>query len=571
MTKAGPGIFIGLVIIFALIHAFEWQSMTPASPTEIGYLEDPGNGMDINQAASTQTSGRYDIKQDNRISLGFSRSALWLRIALDQAPKSENWALSIDAPWMEYIDFYLPDPEKGWRKLSTGLQQPNVSASVDGFTLITPAPASGSDFFYLRLKSVLALNAGLHLWSKNHFDRWSQTRAYIYGGLYGIMLAMLTFNLLVFLTLHDKAYLYYVFYLASIIIHQFCLQGQILTLPMDLWPMVPTLSLVISALVFFWGALFCRTFLNTKFNTPIIDRLLFGGQMAAVVLLALALTGRLWWGTWLTHSLAVIGPLAAIAAGVQARKKGYMPAGIYLLAWMVMLLGTMAWGAWSMGWLDTFRPPQMTLTVAAALESCLLTLAMAERVRVVHRERQVLAQREKRYHQLSITDELTKLYNHRYFWDKLSREIEQALHLGQPLSLLVMDLDDFKNINDIHGHYMGDQILAKVGHLLKSNLRPDDSAYRYGGEEFTLILPGADGHAAVEVAERVRRAVSQVVFQCQQDPPLTITASLGATQLLPGDSTNTLFKRADHYMYRAKAKGKNTVVYGEDNPTHAPC
>ena len=566
--KGWPFLLLVILIpIFSLFYERIWLASYPMSPTEIAYLEDPTGRRNITWAAGPDTAGRYIIKKDHRLSLGFSRSTLWIRLDLTQAPQKDEWVLSISAPWMDAIDLYIPDEKNGWRKLSTGLQQPAPFSSVTGFALDPPHPVPHSGFAYLRLQSVLALNADLRLWPEKTFRHGSQIRAYVYGGLFGIMLTMLIINSMVFLGLRDKTYIAYTLYLLCIIIHQFCLQGQILFLPTSFWPFVPMISLVVSAWVFFFGSLFCRYFLNTSTHAPAIDRILLGGQGAALVLLVMALTNQIWWGTWLTHILAAFGPVFGIAAGLQAIKRGYHPARIYLLAWMVMLLGTMAWGAWSLGWLDKFRPPQITLTVAAALESCLLTLALAERVRLVYMERQELARRERQYHQLSITDELTRLFNHRYFWDQLSGEIDQALKLGYPLSLLVMDLDDFKAINDRHGHMVGDHILNRVGELLRHNLRPADTAYRYGGEEFTVILPGANGRAAMEIAERIRRALAEEVFGCPSDPALKVTASLGATQLVPGDSTNTLFNRADRYMYRAKAKGKNKVVCGEGLPS----
>jgi diguanylate cyclase (GGDEF)-like protein len=310
----------------------------------------------------------------------------------------------------------------------------------------------------------------------------------------------------------------------------------------------------------FFGAAFCRSFLNSRVNAPLADLLIIGLEAASGLLVLLALAGLLWWGTWLAHSLAVIGPIVAIFAGVRAWSNGYQPARVYLLAWLVLLMGVMAWGAWSLGWLDRLRPPQMTLTVAAALESCLLTLALAERVRTIQAERRVLAQREQRYHRLSITDELTGLYNQRYFWSKLASESERALQAGRPLSLVLMDLDDFKRLNDAHGHDAGDKVLAEAGRLLRENLRPADTACRYGGEEFALILPGVDGGAAFEVAERVRRTLADLPIAINPSQTVRITASLGAARIAAGDVASTLFKRADRALYEAKARGKNQVA-----------
>ena len=562
MSKHWPACCLILVALFALVLDRAWSARGPFLPAEVAYLEDPDGRLDILRAASPGNADRYVIKKDNRLSLGFSRSALWVRLALDDIPLGGPFVLVVAAPWMDRVDLFLPDPEKGWGQQTTGLLTPGNGVAPGGFALTGPADTPRIGFGYLRLESVLALNAGLRILTRGDFDRQVMAGAYFSGGLYGIILAMIAINLMVLLTTRDRVYLYYVSYLLTVIVHQFCLQGQILLLPRSYWPLVPNLSLVVTALVFFFGAAFCRSFLDSQRHAPLADRFMFGVQVLAVVLLVLALTGQLWYGTWLTHSLAVISPLAAIAAGVQAARKGYLPARIYLVAWIVLLLGLTSWGAWSMGLLDRLRPPQMTLCVAVALESCLLTLALAERVRGIQQERQIIAQRERRYHQLSITDELTGLFNQRYFRRQLAEELEHALCRKIPLSLVLLDLDDFKKVNDDHGHRAGDLVLAETGHLLRKSVRPNDSPCRYGGEEFALILPGADLKAAMEVAERVRRGMAEKNIQAQPDKLLNITISLGATRFLPGDDANTLFQRADQYLYQAKALGKNRVVGG---------
>ncbi|MEW6264316.1 MAG: diguanylate cyclase [Thermodesulfobacteriota bacterium] len=562
MSPAWPMLLMILLLLVASSCGRREEPASKHPPSEIGLLENPDGRMDIAQAASPQMAGGYLVKQDNRMSLGFSRSALWVRLPLAQAPAREPWVLVVAAPWMDRVDFYLPEPDGDWRRQATGLQQPGAAKTAGGFVLRAPDDTPRAGYAYLRLESVLALNAGLRLWPRAEFEEYTLIYAYLFGGLYGVMGAMLIVNLMVFLVTRHRVYLLYVLYLFSIIVHQFCLQGQILILPLSLWPLVPHLSLTVSAFALFFGAAFCRFFLISRVHAPLADRFLIGVQIAASLLLVLALTGRLWWGTWLTHSLAVAGPVAAIVAGIKAMTRGYRPARVYLLAWIVLLLGVMSWGAWSMGWLDTFRPPQITITVAASLESCLLTLALADRVRIIHQERRLLAQRERRYRQLSITDELTGLFNQRYFWSKLPSELGHAHQLGQPLSLLLMDLDDFKHFNDSYGHDAGDKILAEAGKLLRANMRPADSACRYGGEEFALILPGADGRAAQEVAERVRRSLAGSLVRLQEGLALRVTASLGTAQVTPGDNDKTLFKRADQALLLAKTRGKNQVMAG---------
>lgn len=517
--------------------------------------------MDVAQAASAQMASKYTIIDRNRVSLGFNRSSLWVRISLEQAPVLGPWVLDVAAPWMDRVDFFLPKPGGGWFKHSTGLKQPSSDNNWPGlFALEAPNDTPRTGYAYLRLQSVLSLNAGLCISSRKEFVEETVTETYLFGALYGVMGAMLLFNTVVLLATRDKVYLAYILYMVSIITHQLCLQGQVLFLPTELWHLVPAISLVASSFLFFFGAQFSLQFLNTKQNTPFIHRLLRTVQVLSAALLPLALTNHIWYGTWLIHSVALVAPLLAIAAGVKALALGFRPARFYLIAWIVLLFGSMAWGAWSMG-LNLLVPlPRSLLSIAAAIESILLSIALADRIRTIQNERQVLVQRERRYRHLSLTDELTGLFNTRYFWNKLDSEIIRACQTGQPMGLVLMDVDDFKVFNDTYGHTEGDKVLALLGKQMQDAVRMDDSPCRYGGEEFALILPGAEGQAVLEVAERIRQSFAMHTFEPVPTVQVKVTVSLGTAQMMPNEDARALVNRADRALYEAKGRGKNQTV-----------
>lgn len=164
--------------------------------------------------------------------------------------------------------------------------------------------------------------------------------------------------------------------------------------------------------------------------------------------------------------------------------------------------------------------------------------------------------------ELSITDDLTGLYNRRYFNQRFDREVVRARRYRRPLSILMVDIDYFKNYNDINGHLLGDDVLKKVACLLESNLRKADIVARYGGEEFVILLPEIDKTHADQVAEKLRRTIELKHFPKEQYlPNKNLTISIGLATL-PDDSTNAreLIEFADRALYRAKAEGRNRVV-----------
>ena len=180
------------------------------------------------------------------------------------------------------------------------------------------------------------------------------------------------------------------------------------------------------------------------------------------------------------------------------------------------------------------------------------------------RNRQVthaLQKSEQRFRKLSVTDDLTGIYNSRYFFNRLENEIERTNRYGHPLSLLILELDNFKNYNDCYGHVAGDEVLAKTGEILRNSLRKTDSAYRYGGEEFTVILPETDGNAAAHFAERIRQGIEKHAFVIERGRSLSVTASIGIAQHKTGEHMSAFIKRADENMYTAKKQGKNRVFF----------
>lgn len=161
----------------------------------------------------------------------------------------------------------------------------------------------------------------------------------------------------------------------------------------------------------------------------------------------------------------------------------------------------------------------------------------------------------------SITDELTGLRNSRYFWSRLSEEFAMTKRKDYSLSLVIFDLDDFKKINDTWGHKKGDQVLERVGDLLKSEVRRYDLAARIGGEEFALLLPGTDLETASYIGERLRAKFSTLQFSTgESGSPFYVTASAGvATTADSVETSRQLFERADQALYEAKSSGRDRL------------
>ena len=163
---------------------------------------------------------------------------------------------------------------------------------------------------------------------------------------------------------------------------------------------------------------------------------------------------------------------------------------------------------------------------------------------------------------LAVTDDMTGLYNRRYFDRHLGVMLGRAQAQDRDMAVMLLDIDHFKAVNDAHGHDIGDAVLREFSLRLKRNIRGVDLACRFGGEEFVVLMPDTDYRQAEAVAERVREAVAERVFEVGTVRSLTVTVSVGVTlHESVADTPETLIKRADVALYRAKREGRNRVVF----------
>ncbi|PZA06541.1 MULTISPECIES: sensor domain-containing diguanylate cyclase [unclassified Meiothermus] len=197
--------------------------------------------------------------------------------------------------------------------------------------------------------------------------------------------------------------------------------------------------------------------------------------------------------------------------------------------------------------------------LAALARQVTAQLELRREIRDRQRYQELLEEANARLKHLAERDELTGLYNRRVLMARFREEFHRALRYGQPLSLLMIDVDGFKEYNDTYGHPAGDEVLKQVARRIQSRLRAGDLLARYGGEEFALLLPNTPSQGAMALAERLRQEVEQASW-----PSRPVTISVGvATQSAAAEEPHTLLAAADEALYQAKRLGKNRVVQAQ--------
>lgn len=209
----------------------------------------------------------------------------------------------------------------------------------------------------------------------------------------------------------------------------------------------------------------------------------------------------------------------------------------------------------------------LSFTAAPVPDASGHTVAVIETLLIISErklaERELL-ESEQHFRELSLIDDLTGLYNARQLRHEIKRHLDLSRRYEQPMALAMLDVDLFKQVNDTEGHLFGDQILRGFADIIRSSIRNPDDAFRYGGEEFVVLMPFTTETEALGVAERIRTSLEQSRFLTDSGRTTHITVSGGVTRILPDDQYDSLMQRADTALYAAKQQGRNRMLL-------APC
>ncbi|QYJ79271.1 diguanylate cyclase [Shewanella acanthi] len=524
----------------------------------ITLLEDPQGELSFEQVLDKANLGQFKTLGDKQPNFGFTTSAWWVMLTLHNPTKqSQQWYLRQDYPLIDYLDLWQPKVGltsgnstqmniDDWQRISTGDRHPFNSRPLENRTFVFPltlAPGETKSLF-LRYQTEGSLNIGLEAYSTEALI--SQVgHEYLFMGIYyGGFVVLLVYNLIIFMTVRERAFIFYVLYVFSYGLYMSVHNGLSFQF---LWPDNSWLAnkslLFLLALSLFGALRFTREILGSAQLLPRADRLTAVMEWVAVISMMLSPV--------LSYHLVIV-PLSLlttllcvqlIVMGVLALLRGSRPARYFLVAFLALLLGAFTYMMKSFGLLPHNAFTQNAFQIGSLVEMVLLSLALGSRMGDIKRRNHI--------------DELTGLYNRRFFDEQLPQEYQKALRRSQPLSLLVMDIDNFKAYNDSLGHIQGDKALRAVAKVLRSSTRKPGMACRYGGEEFSLIMPGATSHEAAVLAERIRAKVEEETVG-----RFNLSVSIGHATLSAGNFASGLamFDAADAALYQAKAAGRNCVL-----------
>ena len=477
--------------------------------------------------------------------------------------------------------FYSPDATGTYRSVITGSELPFAARAYANRHYVLPLnlPARSEQVVYLRLKTNLSLNVPAQLWPKDDFLVQARDDYAVQAVYFGLGVAMLAFNLLLFIALRDRIYLLYVtflFFAMLVISTKNGLAAEFLWPARLVWSNFSYYTCASFAFVALVA--FTRHMLATARVVPVLDR---GLRVLMVVHL---LAPVVYWCAIAQTAPFTIAAFMATAiylfcVGLWCAFKHMRSAYFYVGAFVMLMVGGMVTLMRTLDWLPTNAFTVDGLQLGSSLEMLLLAFALADRYNVLRQEKlQALqdlmnAQRENERNQelqvlnekleaLAMVDGLTGIANRRQFDQTLTKEWARMQRLEQPLAVLMLDVDWFKPYNDRYGHQAGDACLRAVAQALAGLCRSSDLVARYGGEEFVLIAPAIDSANALALAQRACEAVQALALAHANTEPGVITVSAGVAVAVPDLSTSAqaLLQAADAALYQAKAQGRNRAV-----------
>ena len=565
-----------------------------AAPVAFDWLEAPEDELALEDVRALppgdwQTSGSSEV-----FNRGFSDGSFWLKVEIP--PEPANRVMEIGYPLLDEVSVYWVLNGELIQTHHTGDTLPFSSRPIHhrNFVFLVPSNTEPVTAF-VRVKTLGSVQIPLEVIPSAEFLANEQLSYGWQTMFLGIIVAMALYNLFLFVIVRHSTYLWYVLTVVFTGLVQLNFNGLLFQW---LWPDAPGINryfaIPVICFALFSAIIFAIRFLHIRHYSLRSYRFLQWVLTAISACFLFGLFGSYQTGIVLVSGIAAVVTLAVWFIGFLVWRRGQVLGGFYVLAWTPLLIGHLILAVSKLGMMPRSFLTEFMPQIGVALEVVLLSFALAYRINLERRKRheaqeQALAiqqqanvtlemrvqertdELERANEQLraiSLTDGLTHVANRRRFDEKLQDEWRRAQRQGHPLSLLMLDIDHFKRVNDELGHLVGDDCLTEVAALCAAEVqRSGDLLARYGGEEFSILLPATPEEGALRVAEKVRQAVARSpVYFGERVAPVSLTISVGVACVVPGPDMEPqeLIRQADEALYAAKESGRNRVMLADD-------
>lgn len=582
-------------------------------------LRDPVRRFTIDELlqGESHTQWQEEDKESSYPNFGITRDAIWLRLPVEQQQKATSWLLEIANPLLDQVDFYLVKNGQVIERFITGDHYPFAQRPLSHRHLLFPLQLEvGSRYeLWLRIGSDSSMKVQLHLWQPDQFWKKDQPLLLGYGFVHGMIMLFSLYYLFIFIWTKERSHLYFALFslfsaLTIITIHgsgfQYLWPNSITLQEQAIFFLVPCSSLTLSK--------FASHLLQLRGRRQFRSRLLSLAAWLSLLYMPVSILlppqpRMVLLGIVLLYSFGITFIISLLELLQGNRSVRY-----FIFGWMLLLLCVVAFVLGRFGLLPFLPDTENAIEVGLAGLIVALSFALSARLNE-ERSSKLTAQKKALLHEqeviqeqqrnltilqqtkdeleqnvasrtrdlnnalqelkhansqlqlLSTVDSLTGVKNRRYFDQTYLSEWRRALRERKPLSLLLIDADHFKRVNDQMGHMAGDECLKQLAQrICRTVTRPSDSVSRYGGEEFIVLLPNTALLGALQIAERIREQIKEEAI-AWQGSEIWLTVSIGVTsiQANSGISPDLALQQADDALYRAKSEGRDRVCWSPES------
>ncbi|WP_445778191.1 sensor domain-containing diguanylate cyclase [Shewanella sp.] len=523
---------------------------------QISIWQVTGDDVPFEKALNHYQQGHFVKNHNGKVSFGFTHDVIWVSVLVNNASTAPIKSyFYLDSAWLDHADFYFVRQNELVDKLATGDTLPFSSRSKPT-RMIAQAYEylPGITQVLIRFKSQDPLLIPLYLTTEQAIQHNVELSNYFYGFLYGAFFILLVYNIVLSVSLKDSSYIYYSFYLLSFLSLNIAYTGHGFKF---IWP--DCLLIQRWAMIFFlycyviFGIAFCFEFLKLKTYLPKVYRFnkliyrvfafftlalfIYADQLLAVNI-----------GVALTSGLVVI----FISLGCLALRNGHAMVKFFIPAVFLGAGGAALSAATTWGIIPYNTYLFHSIEIGMLIEMSILALALAFNLKEVDKARLTAEV-------IALYDHLTGLFNRRAFTVNASPLWVLGIREQTPFSMILLDIDWFKMINDKHGHAVGDAALKSIAKTLQQHTRKSDVLARWGGEEFIIFLPNTNQADAMQLANDLREKIASITLY-HDGGELSVTASFGVAEYERHmTKVEDLIKLADKALYKAKNSGRNIV------------
>ncbi len=485
----------------------------------------------------------------------FTNSAFWYQFkVLNKENSSVPRFMVFEPAWLDSVNITVISPQGQLQTYQGGNIYPYSKRELDHYlTNFKHDFEPGISTVYLQVKTRDPFIVSLSILEKTAFLS-EQIKESVYTALiYGGIAALLFYNLFLFFGIKQRYYLYYVLYLGAFFAMNASYNGYTFMFLLGDHPAVQNwlqsiaiYSFALTALLFSSSFLNLRKYHNRLYK--ITSYLIF---LIIVIGLLSAYIGGYHYHVMYSIILVMFVSVYIFTIALYSWLKGNRSARFFLLGVASGLIGAIITSLTVLSFIPFTYIMYKANDFGMYIDIILLSLALSDRMKITL-EKKLIAEKQAK------TDIITGLFNRRAYYEISEMEYQRLSRHKRILSVIMFDIDHFKNINDNYGHSIGDKVLKCVGNIVKNLIREYDYAFRMGGDEFLVLLPETNDKQASQLAERIRKEIED--YTLEENNKLVITASFGIAQYNQKDtSMEKLTRRADEALYQAKKAGRNRV------------